>query len=54
MNRRICSYDRVAVPEPSFVLKDGGGDLRVLPYALGQFLVGSRFVFIETAHVWLV
>ena len=27
MNRRICSYDLLAVPEPSFVLKDGGGEM---------------------------
>ena len=27
MNRRICSYDRLAVPESSFVLKDNGGEM---------------------------
>jgi hypothetical protein len=27
MNRRICSYDRLAVPEASFVLKDSGGEM---------------------------
>lgn len=27
MNRRICFYDRLAVPESSFVLKDSGGEM---------------------------
>ena len=25
MKRRVCSYDMLAVPDPSFVLKDAGG-----------------------------
>jgi hypothetical protein len=27
MKRRVCSYDMFAVPDPSFVLKDGGGEM---------------------------
>ena len=27
MKHRICSYDRFAVPDPSFVLKDTGGEM---------------------------
>jgi hypothetical protein len=27
MKRRVCSYDRFAVPDPSFVLKDTGGEM---------------------------
>jgi hypothetical protein len=26
MKRRVCSYDMFAVPDPSFVLKEGVGD----------------------------
>jgi hypothetical protein len=27
MKRRVCSYDRFAVPDPSFVLKDTVGEM---------------------------
>ncbi len=27
MKRRVCSYDMFAVPDPSFVLKDSGGEM---------------------------
>ena len=27
MKRRVCSYDMFAVPDPSFVLKDMGGEM---------------------------
>jgi len=27
MKRRVCSYDMFAVPDPSFVLKDTGGEM---------------------------
>jgi hypothetical protein len=27
MNRRVCSYDMFAVPDPSFVLKDTVGEM---------------------------
>jgi hypothetical protein len=27
MERRICSYDRVEVPEAAYVLQDGGGEV---------------------------
>jgi hypothetical protein len=27
MKRRVCSYDRFAVPDPSFVLKDIVGEM---------------------------
>jgi hypothetical protein len=27
MKRRVCSYDMFAVPDPSFVLKNTGGEM---------------------------
>jgi hypothetical protein len=30
MKRRVCSYDMLAVPDPSFVLKDSGGEMHFL------------------------
>ena len=27
MKRRVCSYDMIAVPDPSFVLKDTVGEM---------------------------
>jgi hypothetical protein len=27
MKRRVCFYDMFAVPDPSFVLKDTGGEM---------------------------
>jgi len=41
MKRRICSYDMVAVPDPSFVLKDTVGEMVFLQFAMLLCLVSA-------------